>query len=254
MTKIRRKIPYLTILITALSLILFGCGGGGSSTVDDGTPAIGTAYYVDSAVSGIDYVCGSQEGVTGENGDFTFEVGQSCTFYLGAIPLRDIVADDLQDGSTVQETDVNVARILQTLDADGDPTNGITISAEIVDALTTNGITQLPDTEEEYDTMVATLTEAGVAVTNVEESDAESHLISSIVSGTTLVDVGYNDGPFLSSITFNDDLTSVNWTNQLDNESGTAAITLDGNTLTITDGAEVMEFTVSVAETAITCC
>ena len=248
MTKIRRKIPYLAAFITTLSLTLFGCGGGGgSSTVDDATPAIGTAYYVDSAVSGIDYVCGAQEGVTGENGEFTFEVGQSCTFYLGAVPLRDIVADELQDGGTVQETDVAVARILQTFDEDGDPSNGITISSATVEALATAGITSLPDTEEEYTAMVEAV---GDVATVVSTADAETHLLSSILAGKTFLDVGYDaNGPVYNSLTFSEDLTTVNWTNQLDTESGSAALSYEEGVLTVTgDGEEPFTLELTLVE------
>jgi len=50
--------------ITASMLLLVGCGS--SSSVETGT-----ANYLDSAVSGVNYKCGSQEGITGENGEFT---------------------------------------------------------------------------------------------------------------------------------------------------------------------------------------
>ena len=99
------KILFFGLVVGAM-ISLVGCGGGSSDTTDsvgtNPTPvATGTAYYVDSAVSGVNYKCGSQEGITGADGEFTFEVGASCTFYLGDIELRGVEAELLVDGESV---------------------------------------------------------------------------------------------------------------------------------------------------------
>ena len=132
-------------LVVGAMLSLVGCGGGGSDDPQEATT--GTAYYVDSAVSGVNYKCGSQEGITGADGSFTFEVGSSCTFYLGDMELRGVDAGLLVNGESVYETDVEIARILQSLDSDGNPDNGITIEAATVQALADEGITSLPTTD-----------------------------------------------------------------------------------------------------------
>jgi hypothetical protein len=131
--------------IVTATLLLIGCGGGGSTSSDDTTTAlsptttatstptinssktVGTGYYVDSAVEGIDYSCGSETGVTDSNGTFTFENGQNCKFVLGDITLREINASMLEDNITILEDNITVAQLLQTLDADGNATNGIQI-------------------------------------------------------------------------------------------------------------------------------
>jgi len=131
--------------IVTATLLLIGCGGGGGSSSDDTTTAlsptttatstptinssktVGTGYYVDSAVEGIDYSCGSETGVTDSNGTFTFENGQNCKFVLGDITLREINASMLEDNITILEDNITVAQLLQTLDADGNATNGIQI-------------------------------------------------------------------------------------------------------------------------------
>ena len=109
------------------SLLLAGCGSSGSTT--EITSTTGTGYYVDSAVKGVDYVCGSQSGTTGENGDFTFEVNKKCTFKLGDLMLREVNASVLTDGLTILEDHPDVARLLQTLDSDGNASNGIDVHA-----------------------------------------------------------------------------------------------------------------------------
>ena len=132
-------------IITA-TLLIVGCGNnGGSSTPttsslsDSSTPSnsseansvaqkIGKGYYVDSAVEGVDYQCDNQKGTTDENGTFTFKSGSDCNFTLGGIKLRDINGSLLEDNITILETNETVAQLLQTLDSDGNASNGIQIS------------------------------------------------------------------------------------------------------------------------------
>jgi len=131
--------------IVTATLLLIGCGGGSGTSSNNTTTAlsptaipttipttnsdkiVGTGYYVDSAVEGIDYSCGSEIGVTDSNGTFQFENGQNCTFTLGDIRLREINGSLLEDNITILEDNITVAQLLQTLDADGNATNGIQI-------------------------------------------------------------------------------------------------------------------------------
>ncbi len=258
MKKYRNKC-FIFLVIASLS-ILNACGGGGSSSSSD-SPATGTAYYVDSAVSGIDYECGSVSGVTGENGEFTFERGANCTFYLGSVPLKEIIAEKLEDGGTIQETDTRIAQILQSLDEDGDPSNGITIDAEIIEDLADSGITSLPDTEEEIaallDAVQTAVTDNGGAF--VTSADAEAHQISTILASNALIDVGYDGEPVYNSLTFatgenSNELSTVSWTAQLATESGSASVTLGTTTesdetiitLAVTENGETENYILSL--------
>ena len=109
-------------LLSITAAITFqGCGGGDSSS------SVGKAYYVDAAVEGVAYKCGSQEGVTGKKGDFNFEVGAGCEFYIGHYKFKELSSAQLKDGAIIVENDTKIAAILQTLDADGNPDNNITI-------------------------------------------------------------------------------------------------------------------------------
>lgn len=117
-------------------LALSSCGGGGSSTdTTASTATTGTGYYVDAAVNGVSYTCGNQSGTTDEDGMFTFEVGNGCTFSLGGVALRTTTSDELVDGQKIIEDDAQVARFLQSIDNDGDPSNGIEIKKEILEVL-----------------------------------------------------------------------------------------------------------------------
>lgn len=216
-----KKIVLSSIATVAL-LSLVGCGGNGSSDI---VVATGTAFYLDSAVSGINYKCGTQEGITDAEGAFTFDVGSSCTFYLGDIELRSIAANALKDGENVVEDDVKIAQLLQTLDVDGDPANGITVSSEVVAAMSTalnanGGNGTLPDTEEELNALSAELeTEVpdyqGHAVTQTE---AEEHLattqatvdaekLKASLAGKTFYNI--NDQGTIETVVFNSEGTTL---------------------------------------------
>ena len=109
-----------------------GTGDGGSSLV------VKTGYFADSAVAGVDFVSGGQSGTTDAAGTFTYEEGKQLSLSVGGVSLGTAMPDeyvtpvDLVSGGT-SESDavVNLARFLQTLDDDGDPTNGISIGETV---------------------------------------------------------------------------------------------------------------------------
>ena len=197
----------------------------------------GIAYYIDSAVSGINYICGSLEGITGEDGSFTFEVGSSCTFYLGDIELRSVEEGLLEDGNNVYETDVEIARILQSLDTDSDPSNGITIDAEIVTAMVGAGITELPDTLEEMDAMMVVVEGAGGTV--VSEEAAAAHILTTLLVGQTYYGTACDPDSHVDTLVFGEYGTlTVTWM-----ESMTYDYEIDGAVLSIVTSNGTMTFT-----------
>jgi hypothetical protein len=121
-----------------------------------------TGYYYDSLVSGLTYESRGEDGVTytgvtGEDDDpgrFTYAEGDTVSFSLGDVSLGETIAKERVtpfdvagieeeaiggcevDGTLPADTDafrkvVNLAILLQTLDTDGDDTNGIDIGAEV---------------------------------------------------------------------------------------------------------------------------
>ena len=210
----------------ALSVVfaLTGCGGGsgsdgGSST--NASSATGTGYYLDSAVSGVNYVCGSQKGITDTNGTFTFQVGKDCVFKLNDMVVKKIPANNLNDGIKVVEDNTTVARFLQTLDIDGDATNGIEITKEEVKALRDTKISTLPANDSQLGAM---FTSVKNEVTNykgnvVSTYDAKKHLSNtltnvtkSLLAGKTFYVVWNDDNSKehgLDKIVFNDSVTNI---------------------------------------------
>ena len=124
--------------IAIATVLLAGCGRTSSNS-----PTVGTGYYVDSAIAGVEYSCGAESGVTNTDGKFTFEENQNCTFKVGNIILREVDASTLKDGITILEDNLDTARFLQTLDRDGDASNGI----EVSDAVKKLNITEIPKEE-----------------------------------------------------------------------------------------------------------
>jgi len=120
---------------------------------------IGTGYYVDSAIEGVKYECGSQSGTTDSNGTFSFEEGKNCIFRLEGILLREVNAIDLENKMILLEDNIDNARLLQSLDNDGNADNGITLSQNMLDALSTSDLTAVPINDAEIQSF---FTELGV--------------------------------------------------------------------------------------------
>ena len=120
------------LLAISLAFIVSGCGGGSSySEVYTNT---GKGYYVDSAVEGVQYKCGGLTGTTGSSGEFEFEVGQDCLFKINDLVLSEVNADRLTNGAKIIVNE-KVAQFLQSIDVDGNASNGILINEKIKNAL-----------------------------------------------------------------------------------------------------------------------
>ncbi|WP_456451439.1 hypothetical protein, partial [Hydrogenimonas sp.] len=169
-----RKISTIgAALVTGSTLFFAGCGGGGG-----GSASVGTAQYVDSAVEGVSYRCGGESGTTGQDGTFHFERGKGCTFTLGNITLRTLEANALVDGGVILETDPAVGALLQSLDADGDPDNGIQIRGEVVKTLEKEGVLQLPKNDEALSAIIEKVRakHPGLKIKPVSFTEAAGHI------------------------------------------------------------------------------
>lgn len=161
-------------------LVFVGCGGSDSSstvteTTDESSVEKGTGTYIDSVVSGVSYVCGTEEGITGDDGSFTYDLNSSCTFTLNGVELRVVDRSELRN-STIEvfEDDIAVARLLQSLDEDGNASNGITISTEILAALSENNISTLPSSFEEVEAIVEVLKSSELLSTSIFRSQGRA--------------------------------------------------------------------------------
>lgn len=94
-----------------------------------------TGVLVDAAVAGIGYRTETQSGVTNERGEFNYRPGERVTFFIGSLEFPPVLAtgtvtplDLAQTRNPNSSVVLNIARLLQSLDSDGNAENGITIN------------------------------------------------------------------------------------------------------------------------------
>lgn len=148
----------LSLLCSAAILAgtLSACGGSGvtvtsagqtgaaeSATTDSrNNVTVATGQFLDSAVSGLYYETESFSGYTDEAGGFSYVPGEYVRFYLGSTFLGEALAKaavtplDLLNVQDNPDKLQNILQILQTIDSDSDPSNGITITDAANDYLT----------------------------------------------------------------------------------------------------------------------
>jgi len=148
-----------TALLALLTLFAAGCGGGGDDGGAGPAPVPANAVkgkFIDSAVGNLGYACGTgvdaTSGVTDGLGQFDYvpaatgAAAPQCTFKVGDVVLGTASAGarvtpfDLVSGASLNDLPlnarvVNIARFLQSIDSDGNGSNGISIQAETIAAL-----------------------------------------------------------------------------------------------------------------------
>jgi len=162
------------MLITAISFMLVACGSSGG-----GGTSVATGQFKDSNTAGVKYVSGEQSGITGTDGRFTYEVGNTVTFSIGGITLgtssgKSIVTPvDLVPAGNSSSVEVqNIVRFLIMLDEDGDPVNGINIAASVQ---------AVADSWSQVDFSVADLTgQISGIVSDAATADGGTHILPSI--------------------------------------------------------------------------
>lgn len=149
-----------TLGLFGLLALNIGCGGNADRNAPDITEEqaelrpgltdnLQQGQFVDSAVSGVYYRTPTVEGFTEADGRFNYRDGETVAFYIGNLKLGEakgeaivtpihLSYDSTEDIAAMLEAKtgfnvntVNMLRLLQTLDSDGDPNNGIHISAQI---------------------------------------------------------------------------------------------------------------------------
>ncbi|MEY4756648.1 MAG: hypothetical protein RJA34_1546 [Pseudomonadota bacterium] len=120
-------------LMPVVAAMLAACGGGSGSSAN----ADRVATFIDSHVAGLEFRSATRSGLTDVNGNFPYQAGETITFSIGNLILGTITPTgdkvtplDLVPGVT-SSTDPRVTRmlqVLQTLDSDANPDNGIQIT------------------------------------------------------------------------------------------------------------------------------
>ena len=204
--------PSIALLLAAA---LSGCGGGGSSSSsegptpdpDGGTPVAAalSGRFLDAPVAGLKYTIAHATGheafaceaagcVTDANGVFHYHEGDQVTFALGSVTLGTVNGAGIVTPETVAKAVVaanpaadesrvrdNLLVFLQSLDADGNPDNGITITPAIADAVGTASPVDFTVAEADFTNQITqVVAEVSVATGNtdlivVSHDDARNH-------------------------------------------------------------------------------
>ncbi len=93
--------------------------------------SIRIGYFKGSAVKGLKYATETLTGITNELGAYQYQAGERVTFYLGNLYLGQSLAAEIlypSDIATSNSDMEGIAQLLQTLDADSMPDNGIDVS------------------------------------------------------------------------------------------------------------------------------
>ena len=98
-----------------------------------------TGTFRDTVAAGLGYSSGGQVGITDANGQFTYELSQPISFFVGNVTLGTAAVgkalitpvDLVPNGSGTSTAALNITRFLLMLDADGNSRNGVQISADM---------------------------------------------------------------------------------------------------------------------------
>ena len=176
-------------------LVMSACGGGSdsvvsSSSTSQGSTVILTGVVVDSPVSNLSYKTATQSGTTNANGEFSYVEGETVTFSIGALNFPSVMATDavtpLQMAGSISpynEVATNIAILLQSLDDNGNPADGIHIPATAVSvaaAINFNVPTATFQNNAVVTNMVAN--SGSTNTTLVTPAQAQAHLASSLAA------------------------------------------------------------------------
>ncbi len=133
-----RLLQPLTVISLVLPLLACFGGGSGPEPVQGNPPPPETGRLVNSPVDGVDYETPSRSGITNGQGEFQYLPSESVTFSIGGIQLGsapgapiitpvELTGSSDDDGPTDQAA-TNLLVFLQSIDVDGDHSNGISVS------------------------------------------------------------------------------------------------------------------------------
>lgn len=168
------KIQAIQTALLASVFLLQGCGGSSNNNDDDPTGLIGV--FLDSEVAGVQYRTETKSGITNADGEYEYEAGETVTFSIGDLDFPPVAAagtvtplDIVGTDDPTDTTVVNMIRLLQTLDEDGDPSNGITITEAARAAGTSVDFALDAD---EFEDAVSSLVESSTGQTELVSSES----------------------------------------------------------------------------------
>lgn len=170
----------LTLTAIAISIALIGGCNSNDDENSTTTPEVKYGVFVDSPVEGLDFETETRSGTTDVNGTFEYLEGESIVFSLGGTVFPTVTGSNEITPMTLYGTDdastpsvLNTLMLLQSLDSDGDPENGIEISKEMKNSLASIDLD--PMAESFKKDAFAALAELGVDL--ISSDQALNHFI-----------------------------------------------------------------------------
>jgi hypothetical protein len=173
--KISKAVYFATTIF-----LLQSCGGGGDS--GDGDSSVLTGQFIDSEVGGLSYKTKTQSGKTDSSGKFKYKAGEVVTFSIGGLligahPGQETVTP-VEVANAFNSDDPraqNIARLLQSLDSDNNPDNGIDLIEEAEDLADSIDLDDENSIQQGLDSI-------GGGVSLVSLNDALTHLQASLAA------------------------------------------------------------------------
>lgn len=185
---------FKTIAALTMAASLAACGGGSGSIVAS------TGIFLDSAVAGIGYRTATQSGVTNAKGEYSFLPGEKVTFFIGSIEFPSVIAKGTVTPLDIaQTTDINnqlvsnILVLLQSLDEDGNPNNGIKIPSAAASRATSSVNFDVSPLAFYSNTSVIGLVANSGSITKSLVS--QSSAIENFKSTLNSLDIPYNSAP-----------------------------------------------------------
>lgn len=177
-------------MLVALVMGISACGGGGGGSTSGTTNyTLSSGILTDDPVEGVAYLTSTGvSGVTGAGGTYNFNVGDTVEFKLGNLVLGNVTATgivtpiELAAGNSNRLT--NLLVLLQSLDVDGNPANGISIPPLAAAAITTAIDLTVAPASFNTTALQAAMDAGGITAPIVTEAEAGA---SFLAQGMTLL-------------------------------------------------------------------
>lgn len=171
------------LAIAPLLLAMYGCSGSSDSVVTTPPPTATSGLFLDAEVEGLSYTTDSGiTGTTDKYGTYSFLPGENVSFSVGGVNIGTVAGAPVCTPFDFAAASTNIARFIQSLDADGDPTNGIDIVAAntaLVGTTISSDAFTVDTATFEADTAIA-----GALVTTGDTLIDEATAVANLTAGT----------------------------------------------------------------------
>lgn len=198
------------LLVMLFSFAIAACGGGGGGTSTPSTPTPQTGILTDAAVGGVAYTTAPSglTGTTDSSGAYKFNSGDTVIFKLGSLELGNVIATGIVSPTDLAKGDANKLQnllvVLQSLDADGNPNNGIVIPPAAAAAVTTAIDLTVAPASLDTTALQTAMTAGGITTPVVTPTDANAHYLAqgmSLLSSNVWVGSALNGNALLWRMT-----------------------------------------------------